>query len=371
MELYIIIHALILITCFVEFNNNVKIKRGVIIFWCIFFTMFGGLRWNVGNDWNQFLSYFQLVKWNNILNYDRYGDGSQTLEPGFLFLNFLVKSVFGKFYYYNLLVVGFLEFSFYKFANKHMPEHPVLLYCLIHTALVYFPVRAGLALGICYWGYQFIKERKLAKFIITVVVASLIHQQSIVLLPFYWIGYIRLNWLLCFSICIISLLSGYLLQDYVMLIAMLLGGDIENKLRVYTEWQTLEDSALNYSTAIMYNVYLLLFLYVRQITNKKDDFWYNTVLNCYMVYISIYFIFINGMSDLVRIQDVLVPAYYILYAFMVVSICKYKKGFFSILFVSFLLAYNARQLPRIGGVFAEKTCVPYTTIFDFPNVIYK
>lgn len=371
MELYIIIHALILITCFVEFNNNVKTKRGVIILWCVFFTLFGGLRWNVGNDWDQYLSHFEYVKWNNIFNYDRYGDGAQTLEPGFLFLNILLKSIFGKFYFYNLLIVGFLEFTFYKFSNKHLPEHPVLLYCLIHTALVYFPVRAGLALGVCYWVYQYIKERKLKNFIITVIIASLIHQQSIVLLPFYWIGYIRLNWKICIGICMVSLSAGYLLQDYVMPIALLLGGSIENKLSIYTEWQTLEDSNLNYSTAIMYFVYLLLFLYVRKLTNSQKDFWYNTILNCYIVFISIYFAFINGMSDLVRIQDVFVPAYYILYATMVVSICKYKKGLISIIFVSFLLAYNVRQLPRIGGIFTKKTCVPYTTIFDFPNVIIK
>lgn len=368
MELYITIHALILMTCFFEFSKNLKTKRNVIIIWCLFFTLFGGLRWNVGNDWDQYLSHFENVEWNSIFNYDRYGDGRQTMEPFFLMINYVVKFLFGEFFIYNLIIVGFLEYTFYKFAYKQMPEHPVLLYCLIHTAMVYFPVRAGFALGFCYWAYAFIKERDLKKFLISVLIGASIHMQVIVLIPFYWIGIIKLNWKICLIACIAALSVGYLLQDYVLGLALISGGDIEEKLVTYAEWQTVEDSALNYSNAIMYFIYLFIFLYVRKLLCKTDDLWYNTVLNSYMIYVSMYFIFINGMSDLVRIQDVFVPAYYILYSTMIVSICKYKKGVISVLFVSLLLAYNIRQLPRVGGVFAEKTCVPYTSIFDFPNI---
>lgn len=364
MELYIFIHVLVVLSTFFELQHNQKIKRSVIVIWCVFFILFGGLRWETGNDWAQYLGHFNKVDWSNWINYDRYGDGRFTLEPGFLLLNLIIKTLFGTFWAYNLIVVAFLEFTFYKFAYNHSSAHPILLYALIHSSFVYFPVRAGIALGVCYWAYRFIKERKLVKFLLCVSIAYFIHNQCIFLVPFYWIGIIHLNKYFCIVLCVIAAATGFIFQDSLVALSLLLGDSVEDRIQAYVDWQTIEDDSLNLAIAITYFINLLVFLYVRETTEMKNSNWYNCLFNCYLCYILLYFIFVNGLSDLVRLQDVLCPGYYIIYAVSIVKLATHRNVTIARLIILMLLAINLRQAMYVGGVFAEHTCVPYQTILN-------
>ena len=165
MELYTTIHILVFLSCLFEFTS-LKTKKKVIIIWVIFFTLFGGLRWRIGNDWDQYYDHFLYSNWNNIFNYDRYGNGREYLEPLFVFLNTFIKSIFKTFYWYNILICFFIQYSFYKFSLKYSLDNPIMLYafCMIIVPY-YFPVRAALAVVICYWTYRYIKERKFWKFL--------------------------------------------------------------------------------------------------------------------------------------------------------------------------------------------------------------
>lgn len=96
MDLYYIIFSLVFASCIFEFSKR-NTKKCVLIIWCIFFTIFGGIRWKTGGDWYQYYEHFLYSSWDNIFNYDRYGDGREQLEPGFVFLNTLIKSVLVSF----------------------------------------------------------------------------------------------------------------------------------------------------------------------------------------------------------------------------------------------------------------------------------
>ena len=60
MDTYLIIDILLLVSCIFELSTK-KIKQKIIFIWMIFFTLFGGLRWEIGGDWAIYKGYFDAA----------------------------------------------------------------------------------------------------------------------------------------------------------------------------------------------------------------------------------------------------------------------------------------------------------------------
>lgn len=68
MELYYAVHIALFISTLFE-CSSLKNKQRIMILWCIFFILFGGLRWEIGGDWDQYYEHFQNSSWDNIFIY--------------------------------------------------------------------------------------------------------------------------------------------------------------------------------------------------------------------------------------------------------------------------------------------------------------
>ncbi len=182
MVLYIAITIALLLFSFWElFCNPPKIRRRYLLYilsfvlWCISF-----LRWDVGTDWDSYLAVYEEC--NNISWY----------EPGFLFLNRLVRNTVDS-YTVLLAILGGILFYFQTKAIKSLSLYPVTtLLVLLGTNLcnVFF-VRQLVAVAIMLYAVTQIERRKLKNFILLVGVATLIHAASIAFLPAYWIYHRR------------------------------------------------------------------------------------------------------------------------------------------------------------------------------------
>ena len=369
MELYYIIHSLVLISCIFELAT-IKTKKTVIILWCIFFTMFGGLRWQIGGDWDQYYSHFLFSNWNNIFNYDRNGDGTQTLEPGFVFLNVLVKTIFGKFYFYNLIVVGFIQYTYYRLSLKFSPSRPLLFYVFLMMACSnYFPVRAGLAIAVSYWAYIFIVNRNLKAFLIVIFIATMIHNQSIVLLPTYWIGKIKLKWYYYLIIYLAVIGLRFVLQDYFILLLSLSGGSLAEKVYFYTQHETVGYAGANYIGWALNFVFLCIYLYIRA-KKFSSDYLYNSWLNMFIIYNFIFICFSDGFGDLTRLTSSFVLSQVILFTMSMNYFIKQKGTIIKTIAIMFFILYCSYKISNVGsGYFFKDACVPYKTIFDYNSII--
>lgn len=369
MDLYITIHVLVFLSLIFELAP-LSVKKKIMILWCVFFTLFGGLRWRTGGDWYQYYGHFLFSDWSNIFNYDRYGNGAETLEPGFVFFNVLIKSLFGEFYIYNLIVVGFIQFTYYKFCNYFFPMRPLMTYCyLMLMASYYFPVRAGLSIGICMWAWRYIKERKLYPFLLVVAIATLIHNQAIVLLPAYWFGNLRLKnfWYLSFYMAFVAFYMVF--QQYFTLLMLASGGDIAEKAYAYTQNETDGFQGACYMGWGLNFLFLITYLYIRKKCKLLIDNWYHCLLNAFMIYMLIIIIFQEGMGDLARLASTFFPAQCILFMYSMNYFFQRKKKIFRFAALSFFLAYYVYKMPSIwSGYFFEDTCVPYKTIFDYNRI---
>ena len=368
METYYIIHISLFLCLIFEFCS-LNVKKKVIVFWMIFFTLFGGLRWRIGGDWDQYYQHFKASDWDNIFSYDRYGNGEETLEPGFVFLNVFVKTLFGEFYIYNLFVVGFIQFTYYKFCNYFFPKNPLLVYCLLMViASNYFPVRAGLSLGISYWIWRFIYERNLKMFLVIVTVAFFIHNQCVILYPCYWLG--RINLKSYWYLLIYPIIAGlvYVLQDYFILLSASTGSSIAEKAYIYTQTETEGFKGASYMGWALNYLFLIIYLYLRN-HYSYNNLWYNTLLNCVMIYNAIFMVFSDGMGDLTRLSGMLYPAQCILFFNSLLYFIKKKRTIVSYLAVIFFVLYYIYKMPSCwSGYFFQDNSVPYKTIFDYNHL---
>ena len=360
MELYWFIHILVFLSLGFELSSP-KWKKVVLIVWCVFFTFFGGLRWNIGNDWAQYLGYFRFARWDNIFSY--YREGGSLMEPGYMFLNILVKSVFGRFCWLNLLMCGFLQFTFYHFCTKHFPKRPLLVYGLFLSAVCYFPIRAGFAAAICMWGYKFIREKKLLSFVITILIASSVHNMCLIFLPMYWVGKIKPNFWVYSIVYFFIFTSSIVFASYFEGIALAMMGD-SSQVAIYLAYGT-EGGRASIVNVLLHYVFLCVFLYVKNKEKLQNDDWTSAIINMYFISFAITMIFSEKYPELNRLNDVFNAATVLSFVWALDYFLLRKKGVRIIAALFFIFYYCYKFRNGIGDIYFEHTCVPYKSIFDY------
>lgn len=370
-QVYFIIHTVLFLCIFLDFLHVKKnIRDVVLIIVVVFITLFGGLRWQTGTDWYQYYNHFMHSDLGNIFSQKKDGTG-RFLEPGFVFVNALIKYIFGTFWMYNLITTGIIQFIRYKVCKTLCGEYALTAYCaMMILSTNYFSIRAGLGMGVALASFYFIQQRRIKGFLFTNIASYLIHVQGIVMFPFYWIGRIKLNWKV-FIIILLSMSSlAYFFQSQFTALASAFGDTSAGSLAMhYAEnVETVSDGSRvrGASTIFMNVVYSVLFLYVRKKKCLEKDFWYNSLLNMFLVQTGIYIVFSNGMSDICRIAGMLIFAKVLL---MIESVKYFRELGKKWQCYSILLFYAIYLISKIKsldhGAFFYICNVPYKTIFDY------
>lgn len=331
-EIYFIIHAILIITCVVPeiFSSKFgpKAKIWVMFFWSLFFTIFAGIRWQNGTDWYQYLYHFQYSNFDNIFGQSRDVGGQGNLEWLFLLLNAIVNKLTGEFWVYNTLTAGFIQFTQFFVIKKLCPSRPLLFYCLLMVNdASYFAVRSQLSTGVGLWCYYFykqycdyrcghdvklfsirelkkyIRQSSLAQYFVSWYAAYSIHHQSIVLLPMFLAGKVKLNACVYIVLAVVLFGSAQFLQRYVIVFSSFLGGDVGEKALHYTEFVTTgAGEGRGIASMISFLLFAVVFLIVRKREGLAKEEWYNGMLNLYLVWCTIYIVFSGAMGDLVRLS---------------------------------------------------------------------
>ena len=367
MGTYYVIYGLLLVSALFELSNS-KTKKLVLIFWGFFFTFFSGLRWQIGSDWDSYLTVFNEASFDNIFSFDRYGDGRDMMEPGYVFLNAIVKALFGKYHFFNLLESAFLQYSYYKAIKYFTPQTPIIMYGFLIIFGGFIPIRATLGLAIAFWGYKYIKEQELLRFLLIIALTCTIHMKFIIFLPCYWIGKIRIKSYLYLSIYLLVVGSYVVFQQQLALLATLLDASsgIGAKLDVYTHGETEGFSGLSY-IGVVFNLFLMcVYLYLRKIRLLRDELWMNGILNMYLVSCCIYALFSDGMGDLARLATLFVLPQSLLLVMTIVYFSKKRMPVLHLGAISFFVLYFIyRTYQATSGYYFLEAHVPYKTIFDY------
>lgn len=182
-----------------------RTKKGIYILLCIVFVVAGSLRWNTGNDWRPYYTFFTTFTTDNPYFLI-------AMEPGFVQLVKFLRIFSSNFTFYltvlSILTIGMKALFFYEYAGAVFLA--LLLYWGTNIGDI-TAVRQSLAISICLISTHFIISKKPVYFVACVLVATQVHVTSYVYLLSYPIYYadwsVRSKYLFLFVSLVIGSLS--------------------------------------------------------------------------------------------------------------------------------------------------------------------
>ena len=167
-------------------------------------------------------------------------------ELGYSLLMYLVKSTFGGFHFFLFIQASVVVILQYKvtaywcecFAIKtpRRKSYELTAYFILWTLYIghIFSIRNTLAILICLYAMRFVHEKKIIKFVVTVLLASMIHISVLVFFPIYILYWINLS----FRVKLLGVIGAIVLFNQfasviIEVILKLLPKDSQNKVLAY------------------------------------------------------------------------------------------------------------------------------------------
>lgn len=360
MTIYIILYSLLFPIIFSDKRSiPLSHKKLIILIFVIIFTLFRGLRWECGTDWEQYHQVFLSSEWNNIFTFNRYGE--EIMEYGYMFTNILLKSIIPSYTFFLLVTNFFILFSYYKFSFRYA-QFPIITFVTLIFCSNFFPVRQNIAVAIALLSLPYVFKRKIYKFILLIIAAMSFHTSAIVFLPVYFIYRFEINIIIRISICILAIICGKYLKDIFILISDFIGWSmISNRLEIYSRITKEEIISRSWSGTFI----LMTWLYIFYISQKKlhimQDKHFSLFINLYNLYLIITFIFATDMQELGRMSDYFWPSFCILFACFIGKCLYLPNKVYGIIY-AFFIFYMSYKFIGLTHFYPE-LMFPYKSIF--------
>ncbi len=179
--IYYIIYIPLILCGFFDSSLISKLgKKNILYFWVIVLTLFLGLRWKCGTDWQNYFEIYYGSYFSNIFTFDR--GFNEPLEPGFVFVNAIFNELGIHYTFFLLLTSFFILFSFARFSLSYT-KYPIMsfVYIVLTTGCFNFS-RQTLTAAIILMGFKYIISddiKSKIKYVAIVLAASTIHTSTI------------------------------------------------------------------------------------------------------------------------------------------------------------------------------------------------
>lgn len=346
--IYLILYSLLIILCLWDIIRPFSLKQSNVVLWgvLIVFTLFRGLRWCTGTDWNQFYTDYGLANFDNIFSFSRYASTSEILEPGYVFTN----AVFNIFFPYTGYLLAFnfiLLLLLKKSVTKLLRNYRVFCFCFLLITAAFFPNRQEMANSIMIFSLTFFLEKKWKEFCIAAIIAFSIHKSALVMVLLFML--FNLKTYVSSPILIGVFLSSYVIDlpfirifiDKVRPFFIMINSNYEHSIDIYSN--IISDGAkFNLSSFVLNIMMIVIFCRFRDKCGKdKADLKINFLLNVFVFYLFGLRLFQNiGMTYFVRIMKYFYFADAFLFAQLFTNLFvnqKQKKNLLKMFFISFIL----------------------------------
>lgn len=193
MTIYHILWISIIICCFIEVNfsvikfNRLKIQTRTIVFAFLYlFILLLGI-WRqefLGVDVYNYRSRFFQYANMSFMDVLKFPD----FEKGYIFINKIIQ-LFSKDFWVFKAVLYFMTFTLFSYviykSSKYISVSYLFYIGFGFLGFNFCILRQALAVSLCFWSYRFIKEKKWLPFVLTVIIATTIHQTAICYLLLY------------------------------------------------------------------------------------------------------------------------------------------------------------------------------------------
>lgn len=254
-------------------NNKFGVESIYLLGSFLILFLISALRGDFTSDYN---SYIHLFKVYNSMSLNEILNIGLNQEIGYIILNKLI-SIFTKNSLYIIIVTTFI--TLYCFYNQIIKDSPykwisILLFITIGPYYTSFNlIRQILAVGIVFMGSRYIYQKNIIKYVSVIILASLFHRSSLVMIPFYFI----LNSELSIKKLLYIIVSGIvfiLFSDMIISIIQLVAYNSYEK-------GSYGMSGLKYTNAIMPVSILIFTLFHYKKLDAKDikiNVWINGII---------------------------------------------------------------------------------------------
>lgn len=351
MSIYIFFLMSLFFICLSAYGRNVS--NGFISFMFISLFIFSAFRYDVGVDFNAYLTIFSEP------------DKLYTQEKGFMLINSLLKNMGFSFQSVVILHSALTLFFVKKFIDQESKN--ILLSVFIFFAYTPFflgtfnTLRQALAIYIFLYATVYIRKRKFLQFLIIILLTSFfIHFSILIVIPLYFFCHKKiaknLKFILCLLITLLGLCINPILEHTPYAIYLLVD---------------LPDNIL--SPVFIFNIVVYTFILVFLKTEKDHELIYNLcffslclLILCVILRKSPVYIVIS------RINEYFLPSIIILIPDLIFS--KKNTKYSKLLYVGCLLVFGSIFILSILLNGSANGLVPYknfvgsyqnTEIFDF------
>lgn len=306
--IYLIIYGIFFFIGIYDIKRKGELNKSdnnkLLNFMIITLTLFRGLRWETGTDWDQFLEVFQHVNKNNALFFIR--NTGEFLEPGYTLLNYLVKCISDHYTSFLLLSNLIILICYKYFTANIIPRYQCLTFIMIIITYQFFPVRQNIAGAILMVATIFFLQKKYIKFIISCILAFLFHKSALMVLPLILLSNLKIkNYIYIIAYLIIPLLSSSYLNNAIITLSpyiSLISEDFDTAIKNYMNYG-IDAVSFSFGSYILYLIFLLAFCYIKNIANKTEfKEYYNFIFNLFFINIlGMKIAQITGVFGLIRL----------------------------------------------------------------------
>lgn len=344
-----------------EINTTNKFLYFYVILFCI---LLGGLRWNTGTDWIQYYKFFMNHQsWRSFNN--------KSFEFLYTLLNFIVKQ-FSEKYTSFLFVLTFLcifiKVKALKCYTKYTGLAFFLYFCFYFADI--FAVRQSLAISILFFSVQYIINKKITPFIICVLIATGIHNSSIIFIFAYKIFWMKQNKAKVFVLIIFAFFFGLVGIRLFLIIARVLFeplgtlGRFSRKILTYTTIyaETFQASTVSIILGILKRSIILPLFYMCDKKFKKDE-KFSGFLNLFTAGNIVYLLFAKYLTVFQRLTTPYIIFEIVLIPYLLFST---KKNYLRYIYMGLILLYALFKLYYGINAYKEYYC-PYYSIFNYSS----
>lgn len=396
MWIYIVLYMLFFLTTLCDVSEKTKRYNLFILYsWVIIFTLFRGLRWCTGTDWAQYQACFDRAQWNSIFTYYRYGLYTEVMEYGYVFLNVLIKTIFGHYTFFLLITNLAILLNFAYFSKKYVPKYPLLTFGLLVVYNPVFPVRQDIAMVLLFWACHFAICKRYLLSMLFVFFASTIHDMSVIFFPLIFLFSINFNLVYLGLIAVFFFLFANVntLFDLLERLGGVSLGAVSEMSALYLENVTSEPSKMSIVRYIYVAGFVVMFKYYANVRGKvkenlylrlqslsssnkvatllKDYQMKQRALNFYTnAYLCMFFVYVlaglgGPFVGFGRMAHFFYPSFPI--AFMIVYSMEYTKKYRNVLLgvyvVFFLYQFFKFQITDLFGLY-DIYLNPYYSVFE-------
>jgi len=282
--IYIISYIVLLCIAFFEFfEDRLKNQYLTIFLYTIillFLIILSGARYNVGADFNSYLSIFNNV---NSLSADA---PYSYLEPGFkLIIIFFKGTNFPP--YFLFFVFSSILFSFLGVGIRRTSELPFLslflFFLIFWIGYVFNVLRQGIAMSIFIYLIPDIKNKYFSKVLFFSLLASAIHFTGIFILFSYILYHFSFNKSVYVAVVVASVIYYFNSTSFFNLVVLLLPPGLDSKL---IDYMSRFPGGVSLTSYLLRLIIVVIFLYFYNSLKKREGF--TGVFNMYILGFLIY-----------------------------------------------------------------------------------